>query len=385
MLFAVDAHAIGRRLTGNEVYVRNLLQALAGLGDNWSLVAYVSQDDAAGWVPGRFRLRRVSPNPFLRLGLDLSRRLRRDRPALLHVQYTAPLDCPAPVVVSVHDVSFLEHPEYFPRWRAWQLRLTVRRTVERAARILTGSEFSARAIARRYNLDPAGIVVIPNAASSLFRPISAAVAAAYVRARFSFEPPFILSVGDLQPRKNQTGLIRAFAAMLRTLPGSKLRLVLAGKDTWYGRCVRRAAEKSGAAERIHFTGFVSDEDLLHLYNACELFVFPSFYEGFGLPLLEAMACAKAVACSNRSALPEVADAAALLFDPLSVEDMARVMRDLLVDHELRARMERMGLHRAAHFSWQRTAQKTLEVYQEVAEAATLAVSAGVRVIPAPYR
>jgi len=377
MLFAVDAHAIGRRLTGNEVYIRSLLQALAGAGEGWDLIAYVSQSDAASWVPGRFRFDRVSPNPFLRLGWDLPRRLRRDRPALLHVQYTAPVVCPAPVVVSVHDVSFLEHPEYFPRWRARQLRLTVRRTVQRAARILTGSQFSARAIARHYGRDPEDIIVVPNAASAVFRPISPGVAAAYVRARFQIEPPYILTVGDLQPRKNHIGLIRAFAELLRAWPGPNLRLVLAGKETWYGPQVRRAAERSGAGRCVHFTGFVTDEDLLHLYNACELFVFPSYYEGFGLPLLEAMACGKAVACADNSALPEVADAAALLFDPHSIEDMARVMLELLLDRELRARMERLGLQRAAQFCWHRTAGRTLEVYQAVAaEAASL---------PAPSR
>lgn len=384
MLFAVDAHAIGRRLTGNEVYIRSLIQALAREGEGWDLIAYVSERDAASWVPKRFRLRRVSANPFVRLGWDLPRLVRRDRPALLHVQYTAPLRCPAPVVVSVHDVSFLEHPEFFPCWRARQLRLTVRRTVERAARILTGSRFSARAIARHYGRAPEDIVVIPNAASTAFRPIAPAMAAGYVRARFHIEGPFILSVGDLQPRKNQVGLIQAFAELLRARPELPHSLVLAGKDTWYGPQVRRAAERSGAGARIHFTGFVTDEDLLHLYNACELFVFPSYYEGFGLPLVEAMACGKAVACSDSSALPEVADAAALLFDPHSVADMTRAMLDLLLDRQLRARMERLGLQRAAQFCWQATARRTLEVYQEVAAEAP-ALPASLRAVPASHQ
>lgn len=383
MLFAVDAHAIGRRQAGNEVYIRSLLEALAGQLGDWALVAYVSAEDARRWALGRFRQRWVSPNPFVRLGWDLPRRLRQDRPALLHVQYTAPLDCPVPVVVSVHDVSFLEHPEYFPWWRALQLRLTVRRTVLRAARVLTGSEFSARAISRWYGLDRSSVTVIPNAASGLFRTISRQLAAAFVRSRFGFEPPFLLTVGDLQPRKNQIGLIRAFGELLRVLPGTPLRLVLAGKDTWYAPAVRRAAERSGAGAAIHFTGFVTDEELLHLYNACELFVFPSFYEGFGLPLLEAMACGKPVACSHTSALAEVADAAALLFDPHSVSDMTRTLRDMIVDAELRARMERLALQRAAQFSWQRTAEQTLKVYHEVA--ASYGVLDGARAAAASRR
>ena len=143
--------------------------------------------------------------------------------------------------------------------------------------------------------------------------------------------------------------------------------MLAGKDTWFSPKVREAARVSGVADRIQFAGFVSDEDLLHLYNACDLFVFPSFYEGFGLPVLEAMACGRAVACSRTSSIPEVADGAGIMFDPYSADEMVRAMADLLRDAELRARMERLGLQRASCFSWRATAQQTLEVYREVAE------------------
>jgi glycosyltransferase involved in cell wall biosynthesis len=150
--------------------------------------------------------------------------------------------------------------------------------------------------------------------------------------------------------------------------------VLAGQETWYAPKVRSAAAESGVADRIHFTGFVADDDLLHLYNACDLFVFPSFYEGFGLPVLEAMACGRAVACSSTSAMPEVADSAAILFDPYDTEAMTRAMADLLLDAELRSRMERIGAQRASHFSWQLSAKKTLEVYYQVAGNTARAVS-----------
>ena len=160
MRFAVDAHAIGRHLTGNEVYVRSLLNALASQLQDDELVAYVSADSAAMSIPSNIRTRRVGTNPFLRLGFELGMRCRQDRPDLLHVQYTAPLACPVPIVVSVHDVSFLEHPEYFTRDRAIQLQFTVRRTVHRAARILTGSEFSKSSILKVYgDLDEHKVVV----------------------------------------------------------------------------------------------------------------------------------------------------------------------------------------------------------------------------------
>jgi glycosyltransferase involved in cell wall biosynthesis len=373
MRFAIDAHAIGRHLTGNEVYVRSLLKNFAALDHESEFVTYFSAEDAREWTAARFHARQVSANPFIRLGVELAMKLHRDRPDLVHVQYTAPLACPVPVVVSVHDVSFLEHPEYFPKPRALQLRWTVSRTVRIATRILTGSEFSRDSILRAYGDSCARkIVVVPNAAASGLRPVSRESAAACVRERSRIETPFIFSVGDLQPRKNHIGLIGAFAELIRAYPQLPHHLVLAGKDTWFSPRVREAARQSGVADRIRFTGFVSDEDLLHLYNACDLFVFPSFYEGFGLPVLEAMACGRAVACSRTSAMPEVADGAGILFDPASTSEMVRAMADLLRDAELRARMERLGLQRASRFSWRATAQKTLEVYQEVAELSRVA-------------
>ena len=368
MRFAIDAHAIGRHLTGNEVYVRSLLRNFAALDQESDFVTYFSAEDAWQWTAERFQARQVSANPFVRLGVELPMRLRRDRPDLLHVQYTAPLGCPVPVVVSVHDVSYLVHPEYFPKARAMQLRWTVARTIRGATRILTGSDFSRDSIIEAYGESCAHkIMVVPNAAASGLRPISREHAASAVHQRFRITVPFVLSVGDLQPRKNQIGLIRAFAELVRAYPQLAHNLVLAGKDTWFSPKVREAARHSGVAERIQFAGFVSDQDLLNLYNACDLFVFPSFYEGFGLPVLEAMACGKAVACSRTSAMPEVADGAGIMFDPYAIGEMVRAMGDLLRDAELRARMERLGLQRAARFSWRATAEKTLDVYREVAE------------------
>src|SRR5579862_7884518 len=137
MRFSVDAHAIGQHLTGNETYIRNLLNCFELLDREADFVTYISRPEAIADVPGRFLKKQVSANPFMRLGYDLPRRVSEDCPSLLHVQYTAPLTCSAPIVVSVHDVSFLEHPEYFTSFRAMQLRLTVRRTVKRASCILT--------------------------------------------------------------------------------------------------------------------------------------------------------------------------------------------------------------------------------------------------------
>ena len=380
MRFSVDAHAIGRHLTGNEVYVRNLLNGFAALDRTSDFIAYLSRNltVASAAVPERFFQRHVSANSFLRLGLDLSRLLREDRPDLVHVQYTAPFGCPVPVIVSVHDISFLEHPEYFPWTRALQLRITVKRTVRRAVRVLTPSEFSRAAILRAYNLDPARVTVVPIAVSPMFRPLPRETAAATVRLRFGIEHPYVLTVGDLQPRKNQVGLIRAFEELIALTPQLPHRLVIVGKDSWFARHVRATAASSTVRDRIIFTGWASDDDLIQLYGACDILAFPSLYEGFGLPILEAMACGRAVACSNTTAMPEVADACALLFNPLDTGEMTRAMRDLLLDSELRARMERLGVQRASLYSWERTARQTLDVYYQVAgTAAAVHVDKGV--------
>jgi glycosyltransferase involved in cell wall biosynthesis len=377
MRFSVDAHAIGQHLTGNETYIKNLLNCFEVLDREADFVAYISREEAIAEVPERFQKRRVAVNPYVRLGYDLPRRVAEDRPSLLHVQYTAPLTCSAPIVVSVHDVSFLEHPEYFTSFRAMQLRLTVRRTVRSASRVLTPSEFSKKRILDAYQLSDDKVVVMPNGVSSVFHPVPREAAQRSLRTSLP-QAPFILTVGDLQPRKNQLGLIHAFEDLIGAHPQLPHHLLIVGKETWHAATVRAAARKSQVADRIHFTGFVEDEELRRLYGACDLMVYPSFYEGFGLPILEAMACGRAVACSNTSAMPEVADSAALLFDPCSQRELVFAMRDLLLNPELRQRMERLGVQRAAMFSWIHSAAKTLDLYYEVAGSASQAPEAARR-------
>jgi glycosyltransferase involved in cell wall biosynthesis len=277
-------------------------------------------------------------------------------------------------------VSYLELPEYFTRFRAAQLKLTVKRTVERAAKILTPSEFSKSAIVRHYDIEDDRVVVVPNAVSARFRPVDRSAARKAVEKRLGVKGPFVLTVGDLQPRKNHIGLLRAFESVMRANPKLTHRLVFVGKETWYSSRLHQAVAESSVADRVVYAGFVDDADLVDFYGACDLFVYPSFYEGFGLPILEAMACGRAVACSNSTAMPEVADSAGLLFDPHHTEEMACAISDILLDAALRTRLERLGQHHAASFSWQKSAARTLNAYYEVAgvqQRLDLGVKAGV--------
>ncbi len=302
------------------------------------------------------------------MGFDFPLRLRADRPDLLHVQYTGPIACRVPLVVTVHDVSYLEYPQYFTRFRSIQLRLTVKRTVEAAARVLTPSEYSRDAILRHYELDPQKLWWCRTPHLRFSGPSSATWQRPRWSGNFKFARPSCSWSGDLQPRKNHLGLLRAFENVTRAHPHLPHRLVFVGKETWYSKELHRAVASSSIADRVDFTGFVEDAELVHFYGACDLFVFPSFYEGFGLPILEAMACGRAVACSNVTAMPEVADGAGILFDPHSIDEIARAIADVLLDCELRQRLERLGIQRASQFSWEQAARRTLQVYYEVAGA-----------------
>jgi glycosyltransferase involved in cell wall biosynthesis len=367
MRIALDAHAVGRKQTGNETYIRNLLRELAGRHSCHDYIAYLSAPGSESLVPSQIQVRRVADNAWQRLGFDLSAGVARDQPDLLHVQYTAPLRCKAPVVATVHDVSYLEHPEYFSPFRRTQLKISVARTVRHAAAIIAPSEFSRRRIARAYGIDDSRIAVVHNGVAPQFHPMAQPLAQRWVRETFGLAAPYVLTVGDLQPRKNQIGLIRAFVRLLQQQPQLPHHLLLVGKENWHGSYVKAEAKRSGYSSRILFTGFVTDEDLRRLYCGCDVFAFPSFYEGFGLPILEAMACGRAVACSEGSATGEVADGAAVLFDPNRIDDIAKALRDLLIDPDFRQRRERLGLQRAAQFSWERAAAETIGVYEKVTE------------------
>jgi len=366
MRIAFDAHMVGSRETGNEVYARNIASAMARAGKNHEMVIFVTRPSAlteARALPN-CSLVAVPSSPFLRLGLAIPYQVWHRKADLLHVTYVAPPILGKPFVVTVHDVSFERFPEFFGLRDLAVLKSLVPMTVRRAHRVIAVSHFTKQEIIDVYRIPESKVVVIHEAADATLGPYPQASEIDRVRAKYGIHGEYILYVGNIQKRKNIARLLRAFSAV-QARSDLPLQLVVAGQET--GR-----AEHLGEIERnlcrqgqVRFLGFVPQEDMAPLYSGALVFAYPSLYEGFGLPVVEAMACGTPVLTSNSSALAEVAGDSAMLVDPLSVEDIARGLLTIVTDADLRHRLSNAGRENVCRFSWETSARKTLEVYEQV--------------------
>ncbi len=370
MHVAIDAHAVGTKLAGNETYITGLIEALAAVDCENRYTLYVTKSQAVRKFAHRwpnFELRRTLPHtPLVRIPVSLVAQLCRHRVDLLHVQFTAPPITPCPVVATVHDLAFEHLPETFRR-RSWlQLRLTVRWTAKRAAHIIVPSEYTRRDLIATYGIAPDRITVTPLAAAERFAPVDAE-RVRRVCAQYGIDGPYILAVGSIQPRKNLGRLFAAYERLQRKSAQGKLpRLVVVGRRAWLFEATLRAAERLG--DRVLFTDYVPEEDLPPLYAGALCFVYPSFFEGFGLPPLEAMQCGTPVLVGNRTSLPEVVGEAGLMVNPFDEAELAEALERLIEDAALRAELSRRGLERARQFNWHRTARLTLDAYKKAAGA-----------------
>ncbi len=308
-------------------------------------------------------------NALLRIPLGLPWASLRGDFDLLHVTYNAPPLSPCPTVVTIHDISFEHYPHFFSPRDRLILKTLVPLSARRAAHILTVSQHAKREIIDRYNLPPDKITVTYEAAGEQFRPIDDPAALQAVRSKYGIgDGPFVLALGNLQPRKNIARLVEAFAAAVRNdiSPGKVIpKLVIAGKAQWRESEVFQAVQQAGLDGRVLFPGYVEDGDLPALYSAAAVFVYPSLYEGFGLPPLEAMACGAPVISTNAASLPEVVGDAALVVEPTDVAALAQALRDVLSQPGLQADLRQRGFARAAQFSWERCAAETLAAYAAV--------------------
>ena len=375
MHIAIDAHSVGAQLAGNESYAVNLIEALAEIDQTNLYTLYITKPAAIDRFASRwpnFKVRQTLPHtPLVRIPLTLSAELRRHPVDVLHVQFTAPPFAPCPVVTTIHDLSFEHLPETFKRRSRAQLQLTVRRTARKAALILTLSEFSRRDIIETYAVDPERVIVTPAAAPTHFKLVADERELEKIRERYGIGANYLLSLGSIQPRKNLTRLIEAYSWLRTSRPASRLpQLVIAGKRGWLDDEVFRAARQDGLNESVKFIGYVPEEDLPALYSGATCFVYPSYFEGFGLPVLEAMQCGAPVIAGNQTSLPEVAGDAALLFDPFDTWALGEAIARVIDHPDYRAELRARGRKRAAGFSWIATARSTLKAYESAASRST---------------
>jgi glycosyltransferase involved in cell wall biosynthesis len=248
-----------------------------------------------------------------------------------------------------------------------QLRLTVRRTASSAAHIITLSEFSRRDIMETYGIAPERISVTLASAPASYRPVTDEKELARVRDLYGIKGDYVLSVGAIQPRKNLSRLIAAYSRLRGAHPGGKLpQLVLVGKCAWLYEETLRTITDLEVSDSVVLTGYVPEDHLPALYSGALFFVYPSYFEGFGLPPLEAMKCGAAVIVGNKTSLPEIVGDAGVLVDPFDVKDIACAMERLMRDSSFRSDLQAKGLERAKLFDWRETARRTLAIYKKAA-------------------
>ncbi len=267
-----------------------------------------------------------------------------------------------PTVLTVHDLIFERLPNHHKALNRWYLRGSMPLFCRRATHIIAVSEYTRGDLIELYGVAPEKITVIPEAADARFRP-QPRERIEYARKKYDLPARYLLCVGTIEPRKNLGRLLEAWEPLY--LAGEAPPLVIVGRRGWLYEDFFAALERSPARDGVIFPGWVVDEDLPAVYAAADLCLVPSIYEGFGLPVLEAMAAGAPVACSNGTAIAEIADDAALLFDPYDVEAIRAALRMALSDAALRADLRQRGYRRAAQFSWERAADETLVVYRRL--------------------
>jgi glycosyltransferase involved in cell wall biosynthesis len=367
MLVGIDAsRAVVARRTGTENYSLHLIRGLLALDEAHRYRLYFNQPP----TPDLFDLRaerRVLPFPRLWTHVALSREMLSSPPDLLFVpSHVLPLIHPRCSVATVHDLGFHYYPEAHTLFQNLYLRWSTRHNARASALVLADSLATQRDLIHYYGLSAAKISVVYPGRDETLVPVTKPAELAAIRARYDLQQPYLLYVGTLHPRKNLVCLVQAYAQLLSQPAGRATDplLVLAGQKGWLYREISDEVRRLGLGERVRFTGFVPEQDLAALLSGALAFVFPSLYEGFGLPVLEAMACGTPVVCSQASSLPEVAGDAALLIDPLDTETLAAALVRVAGDEALRRELVQRGFRQARRFSWQRCARETLNALEE---------------------
>lgn len=360
---------------GIGTYIRNLVRQLARLDHDTEYVLLCRPDDVdpLKQLGPNFRpVIETAGNYSLSEQLRIPLALRRERVSLFHApHYVLPPLVPCRAVVTIHDCIHLMFPQYL-RHRAAHgyARMSIRMAAHRATRIMTVSESSKRDILRFVDTEPSKIDVIYNSYDDRFSREPREEDVVRVRERYQLQDEFVLYAGNVKPHKNVERLIEAFQ-LVRRRGLDHLKLVIIGDEVSHYAALRRAVHRYNLHKYVRFLGFMPEDTLAIMYRLAGLFVFPSLYEGFGLPPLEAMASGTPVVVSNVSSLPEVAGDAAILVDPYDAADIADGIARVLTNDDLRREMRRRGLARARQFSWEASVRRVREIYQQVGEPSAL--------------
>lgn len=357
------------RPAGAAVYAIELVGALARLDTPHTLQVFARSDVFAnlrrpGFEPWRLHGARSRLQRTLWQQLTLPGLLARHAVDVLHsTHHDLPLRVPERVrrVVTVHDVTFALMPRRYPPVRRWYMQLITSLACRLADAIIVPSHTVRRDLCKRLGVPDARVAVVYEAAGERFRPASDEAVAQTLRREGLAAHPYVLSVGSLEPGKNRSRLIAAIHAL--RLRGSPLRLVVVGQPAWSYETDFALVRRLGLQDRVRFLDYVPASDLPALYTGAAVVAFPSLYEGFGLPVLEAMACGAPVVTSSVSATAEMAGDAALLVDPRDTEAIADAIERVASDADLAADLRARGFRRAAEFSWERAARETLAVYE----------------------
>ena len=375
MHVAVNAHLLAHtssfRRAGISHYVEQTLLQLGAIDrvNRYSIYTTRGLGAAQLGLPPNFRVipsRLPTINPRVRIPWEqlLAPLLLRFSGAdLFHgVHSVVPIASPVPTIVTVHDLAFMRFTQTFRAYNRAYLDFATRLSVRRAARVLVVSEHTKREVVGLLGVPAERVVVTPNAVREHFRPPEPAALAAF-RAKKGLPERFLLYVGTLEPRKNLTTLLDAYAEVIRH---HDVPLIVGGGKGWLYDAVFQRLEQLGLRERVQFVGYIEEEELPLWYAAATLFVFPSLYEGFGMPPLEAMACGTPVVTSNSSSLPEVVGDAGLMAPPHDSAAFAAAISRVLSDPALHQELRERGLVQATRFSWRVTAERTLAAYEAVA-------------------
>jgi glycosyltransferase involved in cell wall biosynthesis len=366
MKIAIDVHSLGTQSGGNETYCRQLLRGLAqSPGTNQYELFYTNPSalTAVDSGSGAFHFTPIPKNPIVRICAVLPRLLAQTKPDIFHAQYVLPPFVKTRTVLAIHDLAHEHFPEFFHPVEALRMKTLVRWSAKRASHIMTISEFSAADIARRFDLPRERITVAYLAASPDFHPRDRAQSQKYLARKYGLTFPFILYVGRIQARKNLPRLVEAYARLRKQ--GLDARLVMVGKRDWQSEQLLAKIKDLGLEDSVIFPGFVPFEDLPLFYNAAEVFVFPSFFEGFGLPVVESMASGVPTITSFGSSLEEVAGDGALLIDPSDTGSITDALGKVLGDPGLRQDLAIRGLERSKEFTAGNLAEKALAVYRSL--------------------